>query len=118
MKSKIHRATVTQADLDYVGSVAIDAALMEAADLLEGEQVAIVDITNGAIRDLATFQPSAAFVGLQDYFDAYTFSFSPWSPEGGQLAYGADDGVYIIDTAAGSATKKAEGALGMWLGGR
>ena len=48
MKSKIHRATVTQADLDYVGSVTIDAALMEAADLLEGEQVAIVDITNGA----------------------------------------------------------------------
>jgi aspartate 1-decarboxylase len=39
---------VTQADLDYVGSVTLDAALMEAADLLEGEQVAIVDITNGA----------------------------------------------------------------------
>ena len=48
MKSKIHRATVTQADLDYVGSVTLDAALMEAADLLEGEQVAIVDITTGA----------------------------------------------------------------------
>ena len=48
MKSKIHRATVTQADLHYVGSVTMDAALMEAADLLEGEQVAIVDITNGA----------------------------------------------------------------------
>ena len=48
MKSKIHRATVTQADLDYVGSVTLDIALMEAADLLEGEQVAIVDITNGA----------------------------------------------------------------------
>jgi len=48
MKSKVHRATVTQADLDYVGSVTLDAALMEAADLLEGEQVAIVDITNGA----------------------------------------------------------------------
>jgi aspartate 1-decarboxylase len=48
MKSKIHRATVTQADLDYVGSVTLDAALMEAADLLEGEQVAIVDLTNGA----------------------------------------------------------------------
>ena len=48
MKSKIHRATVTQADLDYVGSVTLDGALMEAADLLEGEQVAIVDITNGA----------------------------------------------------------------------
>ena len=48
MKSKIHRATVTQADLHYVGSVTMDAALMEAADLLHGEQVAIVDITNGA----------------------------------------------------------------------
>ena len=47
-KSKIHRATVTQADLDYVGSIAIDRALMEAADLLEGEQVVIADITNGA----------------------------------------------------------------------
>jgi aspartate 1-decarboxylase len=48
MKSKIHRATVTQADLHYVGSVTLDAALMEASDLLEGEQVVIVDITNGA----------------------------------------------------------------------
>jgi aspartate 1-decarboxylase len=48
MKSKIHRATVTQADLHYVGSVTIDSALMEAADLLEGEQVAIVNVTNGA----------------------------------------------------------------------
>ena len=48
MKSKIHRATVTQADLHYVGSVTLDSALMEAADLLEGEQVAIVDITNAA----------------------------------------------------------------------
>jgi aspartate 1-decarboxylase len=48
MKSKIHRATITQADLHYVGSVTLDRALMEAADLLEGEQVAIVDVTNGA----------------------------------------------------------------------
>ena len=47
LKSKIHRATVTQADLHYVGSVTIDAALMDAADLLEGEQVTIVDIDNG-----------------------------------------------------------------------
>src|SRR5579875_1235845 len=48
LKSKIHRATVTQADLHYVGSVTIDADLMDAADLLEGEQVTVVDITNGA----------------------------------------------------------------------
>ena len=42
LKSKIHRARVTQADLHYVGSVTIDADLMDAADLLEGEQVTIV----------------------------------------------------------------------------
>ena len=48
LKSKIHRATVTHADLHYVGSVTIDADLMDAADLLEGEQVTIVDIDNGA----------------------------------------------------------------------
>jgi aspartate 1-decarboxylase len=46
-KSKIHRATVTQADLHYVGSVTIDRDLMDAADLLPGEQVHIVDIDNG-----------------------------------------------------------------------
>lgn len=48
MKSKIHRATVTQADLHYVGSCTIDADLMEASDLLEGEQIDIVDVDNGA----------------------------------------------------------------------
>jgi aspartate 1-decarboxylase len=48
LKSKIHRATVTQADLHYVGSVTLDRDLMDAADLLPGEQVAIVDIDNGA----------------------------------------------------------------------
>ena len=48
LKSKIHRATVTQADLHYVGSITIDADLMDAADLLPGEQVAVVDVTNGA----------------------------------------------------------------------
>ena len=48
LKSKIHRATVTRADLHYVGSVTVDEDLMDAADLLPGEQVAIVDVTNGA----------------------------------------------------------------------
>ena len=48
LKSKIHRATVTQADLHYVGSVTLDEDLMDAADLIAGEQVAIVDVTNGA----------------------------------------------------------------------
>jgi aspartate 1-decarboxylase len=48
MIAKIHRATVTQADLHYVGSITVDAALMEAADLLPGQQVDVVDVTNGA----------------------------------------------------------------------
>ena len=48
MNGKIHRATVTQADLHYVGSCTIDADLMDAADLLEGQQIDIVDIDNGA----------------------------------------------------------------------
>ncbi|HET8643310.1 MAG TPA: aspartate 1-decarboxylase [Pseudonocardiaceae bacterium] len=48
LKSKIHRVTVTHADLHYVGSLTVDEDLMDAADLLPGEQVAIVDVTNGA----------------------------------------------------------------------
>jgi len=48
MKSKIHRATVTDANLHYVGSITVDRDLMEAANLLEYEQVAVVDIDNGA----------------------------------------------------------------------
>ncbi|CAL9325839.1 MULTISPECIES: aspartate 1-decarboxylase [Streptomyces] len=48
LNGKIHRATVTQADLHYVGSLTIDQDLMEAADITEGEQVHVVDIDNGA----------------------------------------------------------------------
>jgi aspartate 1-decarboxylase len=47
-KSKIHRATVTGADLNYVGSITIDPELMEAADLMEFEQVHVVNVNNGA----------------------------------------------------------------------
>jgi aspartate 1-decarboxylase len=48
MKSKIHRATVTDANLHYVGSITVDRDLMDQADLLEFEQVAVVDVDNGA----------------------------------------------------------------------
>ena len=48
LKSKIHRATVTASDLHYVGSITIDPDLLEAADILEHEQVAVVDVDNGA----------------------------------------------------------------------
>ncbi|MFO7192964.1 MULTISPECIES: aspartate 1-decarboxylase [Thermocrispum] len=63
LKSKIHRATVTQADLHYVGSVTVDEDLMTAADLLPGEQVAIVDITNGARLETYVI-PGAAGSGV------------------------------------------------------
>ena len=48
LRSKIHRATVTQADLDYVGSISIDEGLMEAAGIVEWEKIAVLDITNGS----------------------------------------------------------------------
>jgi aspartate 1-decarboxylase len=47
LKSKIHRATVTGSDLHYVGSITIDPDLLDAADILEHEQVAVVDVDNG-----------------------------------------------------------------------
>jgi aspartate 1-decarboxylase len=48
LKSKIHRATVTGSDLHYVGSITIDPDLLDAADILEHEQVHVVDVDNGA----------------------------------------------------------------------
>ena len=48
LKSKIHRATVTQAELNYVGSITIDESLMEAAGIIEYEKVQIADVDNGA----------------------------------------------------------------------
>ena len=51
LKSKIHRATITQADLNYIGSIAIDEDLMDAANLIENERVHIYNITNGERLD-------------------------------------------------------------------
>ncbi len=48
MIAKIHRATVTQADLHYVGSITVDADLLRAADLVAGQRVDVVDVTNGS----------------------------------------------------------------------
>ena len=48
LKSKIHRATVSDCDLHYVGSITVDPDLLEAADIMEFEQVAVVDVDNGA----------------------------------------------------------------------
>ncbi|MDR0511297.1 MAG: aspartate 1-decarboxylase [Rikenellaceae bacterium] len=51
LKSKIHRVTLTGADLDYVGSIAIDEELMEAANLIEGEKVQVLNVNNGERLD-------------------------------------------------------------------
>lgn len=63
---KIHRATVTQADLHYVGSITIDAELMASADIVDGEQVHVVDITTGArlITYAITGAPGSGVIGI------------------------------------------------------
>lgn len=65
-KSKIHRATVTHADLHYVGSLTIDAELMRAADLLPGEQVSVVDVTNGERLETYVIEgvPGSGVIGV------------------------------------------------------
>ncbi len=64
LKSKIHRATVTGADLDYIGSISLDPALLAAADILVGEQVQIVDINNGARFETYAIEGTAGQVCL------------------------------------------------------
>jgi aspartate 1-decarboxylase len=59
LTAKIHRATVTQADLDYVGSITIDRTLLEASGILPGEQVCVVDVTNGARLETYTIAGEA-----------------------------------------------------------
>jgi len=63
---KIHRATVTQADLHYVGSITIDAELMNSAGIIEGEQVHVVDITTGArlVTYAITGTPGSGVIGI------------------------------------------------------
>ena len=65
-KSKIHRATVTQCDLDYVGSITIDADLMARADLVEFEKVQVVNINNGERFETYVMrgEPGSGVIGL------------------------------------------------------
>ena len=56
LKSKIHRVRVTQAELDYIGSITIDATLMAAANIIPGERVYIVNVNNGARFDTYTIE--------------------------------------------------------------
>ena len=81
LKSKIHRVRVTEANLNYVGSITIDEALMEAANLIEGEKVQILDIDNGERFETYVIKGprlSGAIVSYarRDFQEAKTFK--PW----------------------------------------
>jgi aspartate 1-decarboxylase len=66
LKSKIHRATVTQADVDYIGSITIDAELMRAAHLVPYEKVHVVDVNNGARLETYAIEgePGSGTIGM------------------------------------------------------
>ena len=91
LKSKIHRAVVTESNLNYVGSITIDEALMEAAGMLEGERVQIVNNNNGArfetyiikgIRDSGTIGLNGAAARLVQQGDILIIMAYAWmSPE-------------------------------------
>jgi TolB protein len=74
----------------------------------------VVSSAGGEVRELTSFTPSPAFVGLVSFFDAYALSLDLWSPDGSSLVYGTDEGVYVLDVASGSATRRAAGSLGLW----
>lgn len=77
----------------------------------------LVDRSGNAVQDLADFTPSRSFAAMVNFFDAYANSFSVWSPDGRYLAYGAEDGVYVIDTSRPERTPElaGEGGIGSWV---
>lgn len=91
LKSKIHRATITDCDLHYVGSLTVDPDLLEAADILPGEQVTVVDIDNGARfetytiageRGSRTMQVNGAAARLVQRGDtAIVISYAQYEPD-------------------------------------
>ena len=91
LKSKIHRATITGSDLNYVGSITIDPDLLEAADILEHEQVHVVDVNNGSrfetytiagIRGSGAIQVNGAAARLVHAGDTViVISYADYSPE-------------------------------------
>lgn len=76
----------------------------------------VVEREGGGRRDMESFTPSQAFIGLTNFFDAYAISFNLWSSDGRSLVYGASDGVYVLDVASGAAQRRADGVLGLWAG--
>jgi TolB protein len=77
----------------------------------------IVDTDTSVVRDLATFTPSQSFSQLVVFFDAYQHGLSPWSPDGTRLAYGTNDGVYVVDVVSGNPARAGDGAIAVWAEG-
>lgn len=78
----------------------------------------VVAVDDGEVLDLVSFTPSRDFLAMVNFFDAYAMSFSLWSPDGRQLTYSTDDGVYVVDATGGAARRVADGKLGLWAGPR
>lgn len=76
----------------------------------------LADLAGGEARALGSFVPSRAFAAMVSFFDAYAISFDLWSPDGRELAYGTEEGVYVLDTASGEVRRRGDGVLGMWVG--
>lgn len=74
----------------------------------------VVNIKNGEVQQLATFQPNEALISIQTFFDAYTFAFSPWSPDSKYLSYGSADGIYVLDLAQAEPKRVGDGIIGVW----
>ena len=75
----------------------------------------LVGAEGGDVRDLERFVPSPAFAALVNYFDAYAFALNLWSPDSKTLVYGSEEGVFTLDVASGTTTRRASGVLGLWV---
>jgi TolB protein len=75
----------------------------------------VVRASGGVVRDLGSFTPSPAFAALINFFDAYALALDLWSPDGRELVFGSDEGVFALDVASGTRERRADGVLGLWV---
>lgn len=75
----------------------------------------LVAAGGGVVRDLGSFVPSPAFAALVNFFDAYALALDLWSPDGRELVFGSDEGVFALDVASGTRQRRADGVLGLWV---
>ncbi len=124
LKSKIHRARVTQANIDYEGSIIIDKRLMEAADILPYEQVQVLNVNNGARFETYAIEaePDSGEVGIQGPAARLasvgdTVIILAYRQVEEEEAHNfAPRLVYVDDKNAITETKRALGAIPFWGG--